>query len=159
MEKIRQNLVIPIFESELSEKFLQMETKKRKLRKKLYNWNDDKLKDKIENEKESIERQINEWQIEQNKIINLKEKRKEVIESISNNKQELISDKNGNFILITIQNIQKELDGFFTTKEKIKIKNNYSFIEIPNNSIIVVEVKNHKKFEDICKNIKIKKTF
>ena len=152
-------MVIPIFESELSEKFLQMETKKRKLRTKLYNLNDDKLKDKIENEKESIERQINEWQIEQNKIINLKEKRKEVIESISNNKQELISDKNGNFILITIQNIQKELDGFFTTKEKIKIKNNYSFIEIPNNSIIVVEVKNHKKFEDICKNIKIKKTF
>ena len=107
----------------MTKEFLKIEHKKNELNSKLNNLKDDKLKDNKEKEKEKeiYEKQINELQIEQDKIINFKEKRKEVLENITNNKKEFISGKNIRFILITIENLQKELDGFFISKEKMNI--------------------------------------
>ena len=133
-----------------------METEKNILKSKLQNKKDNKLSDK--SEQDNLENQINEKQIEQNKIINLEEKRKEIPEKINKKKGTIIFDKKEYLALITIENIQRELDGFYKTEEKITIKNKYSSIDIPENSYIIVEVKNHKKYDDIRKNIRNKKT-
>ena len=43
-------------------------------------------------------------------------------------------------------------------EENINITDKYSNFEIPNNSYIIVEVKNYKKYDEIRKNIRIKKS-
>ena len=152
IERFGQNYIFPIYNDQLSEKFVELETEKNILKSKLQNQKDNKLSDK--SEQDNLKNQINEKQIEQNKIINLEEKS----EKINKKKGTIIFDKKEYLALITIENIQRELDGFYKTEEKITIKNKYSSIDIPENSYIIVEVKNHKKYDDIRNNIKNKKT-
>jgi len=155
IEKFGQNYIFPIYKAQLSEQFLEIETKKNKLQSKLHNISDDKQSN--ETEKENLAKQINKLQNEQNQIINLEEKKKEISEKIKK-KESLNFDSKEHFAIITIEYKQNELDGFYKTEEKITIKNKYSTFEIPKNSYIIVEVKNYKKYEEIRKNIRIKKS-
>ena len=111
-----------------------------------------------DDEKEKLKNQINELQIKQNEIINLEKKKVEMSEKYKKKNELLHFDYKEHLALIIIENTQRELDGFYKTKENIIIKNKYSEFEIPANSYIIVEVKNNKKYVDICKNIRIKKS-
>ena len=56
-------------------------------------------------------------------------------------------------MLIISERIEKELDGLFSTEKEVVLTKNNSKIKIPQNSFIIVEVKNHNKYSDITKNI------
>ena len=60
-------------------------------------------------------------------------------------------------IRITIEIIQRELDGFYTNPSEISIKVNENAKVIPANSYILVEAKNHNKIKNIVSNLDNKK--
>ena len=97
---------------------------------------------------------------EENKNENNKNKIKTIEDEINKliKEQNGILDKKGNCI-IEIQIIKKlgEIDGFFQTNENIIIENSVYKFEIKAKSFLVVEVKNYNKFQEIIKNISLKK--
>ena len=114
----------------------------------------------------NIEKIIKEIQCE---ILNLSEgdgknknkdeinKKNEIIQNLKKKQEEILQKKEKKIIEINIYKIERELDGFFQTNEKITIKNDVFDLEIEKESFIIVEVKNNKKYQEIMKNMAFKK--
>ena len=81
------------------------------------------------------------------------EKRKK--EKIENIKNEIkIKEANLKKITIKIMRYDQEFDGLFFTTKQIKLSNSLGeTLDIPPNCPIILEVKNHTKYQDIMRNI------
>ena len=148
ISKVGQIYQYPIFKKQIDVEFLEKEQEKNKLKCELIDLNENKKDNKIKiTEKEN---QLKKLQEEQNKIFDIDIEKKKFYNDIKK------FDKNNHVVLITIEKLQKEFDGFYRTEKEIEIKNKSSSIKIPSKSFILVEVKNHKKYDEIYKNIKSK---
>ena len=135
--KFENNIFTSILkEGQLEENYLIKEKKIMENQYKLFDLKEDNQNENNKNKIKAIEDEINKLRKEQNGIL----------------------DKKGNSI-IEIQIIKnvREIDGFFQTKENIIIENSAYKFEIKAKSFLVVEVKNYNKFQEIIKNISLKK--
>lgn len=107
----------------------------------------------------------NEIQLVANKIkLNeITDKDPKLCESLMKEKKNLLEEKSKyekliSNIYIKIEKIEKELDGFFISRENMTLSNNIGDeLKIPKNSPIIVEVKNNNNYPRIIKNIEEKK--
>ena len=112
-------------------------------------------------EKEN-EIQLKDCKIKLNEITN---KDPEVYERLMKDKKQLLEEKSKyekliSNIYIKIEKIEKELDGFFISREDMTLSNNIGdILKIPKNSPIIVEAKNNNDYPRILKNIEDKKKF
>lgn len=153
IKKYGKKFIIPIYKAQNSQDYLQLEKEINDCKEKLIYLNDDKNNKENNDKKTTIENLKQELEIKQkekfNESIALKTFQDSYKENGNNFKDEMLA------ILIT-ESLQKELDGFYINEKKIIIKKEKNYTILPN-SYILVEVKNHKKYNDILKNIKEKK--